>query len=118
MLVALALVLVACSIERPGYSEWRQHWDRVVTYVPTLDDLGVEDPKAVCDEALILVREERVYLVPAPQVTLDDPVHNWLGVADETFFECPPRSGDVHGFERAYQLLDEYAAEVEAAIGN
>lgn len=117
ILIVIAFGLVACSGQsRPSRAEWRQHWDRVVERVPTLDDLDVDDSKAQCVEALALVREERVYLIPAPEVALDDPVDDWLNVADETFFECPPRSGEIRGFEQAYVLLDDYVAEVQAIL--
>lgn len=119
MLVVIALVFVGCANDsRPSRSEWQVHWDRVVAQVPALDDLAVEDPRPACEEALALVREERVYLIPAPEVTLDDPVDDWLSVADETFFECPPRSGDIQSFEQAYGLLDDYMAEVQAVLDN
>lgn len=119
VILIAALALVGCADgARPDRAEWQQHWDRVVEQVPDLADLEVEDPKPVCDAALSLVREERVYLIPAPELALDDPVDDWLNVADETYFECPPRSGDVQGFEEAYVLLDDYQAEIEAALQN
>lgn len=119
LLLTAALTLVGCAGQaRPERAEWQQHWDRVIEQVPDLPDLQVEDPKPVCDAALSLVREERVYLIPTPEVSLDDPVDDWLNVADETFFECPPRSGDIQGFDEAYLLLDDYLAEIQAALEN
>jgi len=119
VVAVLALILVGCGREaRPELAEWETHWNRVVSQVPTIDDLDVDDPKPLCDQALALVREERVYLIPTPELSLDDPVDDWLNVADETFFECPPRSGDIQGFDEAYLLLDDYLAEVQAALDN
>ncbi len=113
----MALLLNACQREaRPPVSEWQGHWDRVIAAVPTVEALSGDDAKSLCDTALTLLREERLYLLPAPESTLDDPVEDWLSVADETFFECPPRSGEVQGFAEAFVLLDDYQAEVEAAL--
>lgn len=113
----LGVVASACQAEnRPAVEEWRAHWDRVIAAVPTEEALSGEDAKTLCDTALTLLREERQYLLPAPESTLDDPVDDWLNVADETFFECPPRSGEIQGFAEAFVLMDDYHAEVEAAL--
>lgn len=119
-MLVLAVAVAGCQGEsRPDAAEWQVHWDRVLAAVPTAEELeSAEDPKPMCDEALTLVREERMNLSPAPEPTLDDPVEDWLNVADETFFECPPRSGDIQGFAEAYERLDDYRAEVDAALGN
>ena len=113
----MTLVLNACQREvRPSVSDWQGHWNRVIAAVPAVEALEGEDAKSLCDTALTLLREERQYLLPAPESTLDDPVDDWLSVADETFFECPPRSGEIQGFDEAFTLLDDYQAEVEAAL--
>jgi hypothetical protein len=39
-----------------------------------------------------------------------------MDLADETFFECPPRSGDVHGFEEALAEMALLEAQVDASI--
>jgi hypothetical protein len=114
--VALALVGSCGSPDRPAAGEWAARWYAMVSSMPALDALDLEDPSPLCDLALTRVREERQLLVPTPDPAFDAPVEGWMDLADETFFECPPRSGDVHGFEEALAEMALLEAQVDASL--
>lgn len=64
-----------------------------------------------------MLREERLTVLPSPAAEADAAVEAWFELAEETFFECPPRSGDLQGFGEAFERMAAYEAEIESALG-
>lgn len=55
-------------------------------------------------------------LVPTPDPALDEVVDDWVRLAEDAFFECPPASNQVPDFATAYAELRKLQAEVGAVI--
>jgi hypothetical protein len=109
-------LLVSCGGDRPAVDEWQSEWTTVVQALPRPADLDVADPGELCGTALAMLREERLALVPSPVAEVDAVVEAWLELAEETFFECPPRSGDLQGFGEAFERLAAYETEIESGL--
>jgi len=117
VLIAVGVLVVACSGGRPAMSEWAERWNETVASLPDPADVAsLEDPRPLCDEVVATIRTKSVELVPTPDAALDGPVDAWVRVAEEMFFECPPRSGEIQGFDEGYGELAQYQAEVTAVI--
>ncbi len=114
LLLPLLVALAACGAgaERPAIDDWADMWERARVAVP--DQAGAEAlNREGCDVVLERLRNLRPELTPAPVSRLDDIVEEWLAVAEETFFECPPNKGERIGFEAAYRDLTAIEAEVD-----
>lgn len=82
-----------------------------------LPDRSVGEPiPATCSEALVALREVAPTLRPTPDKSIDGTVDQWLLIAEETMFECPPETGELTSFEDAYAELDRLAAQVDAVV--
>lgn len=114
----LLLAVTACGEDdRPTVEEWRPVWDRAVAAIPSRQALG-DDPSApTCEAVLVVIREAAPDLLPSPDLAADGAVGDWVAVAEETFFECPPTGPTVTSFDEAYEELDRLRAEVELVIG-
>jgi len=116
VLLAAALMLSACGGDRPASDEWKQRWDRLVTAIPDEVAVSQDDSGDLCREALAFLRSNRAGLVPTPDVAIDDTVTNWIEIAEDAFFECPPSNAQIGGFAEAYEELLRLQEEVEAVL--
>lgn len=116
VLISLVLVISSCGSARPTAAEWLDRWERALALVPDRALLDGPDVEAVCERALAALREERQLLLPTADASIDGAVRSWLEVAEETFFECPPRTGELQGFDLAYQRLADFESEVAAGL--
>ncbi len=80
------------------------------------DPAGGEPTPSECSEALVMLREVAPNLRPTPDEAIDGTVDQWLLVAEETMFECPPETGEFTSFEEAYAELDRLASQVDAVV--
>lgn len=118
LLALVPLVLAGCDAagNRPDESEWRTVWDQVRADIPDRSELDVADPLPVCQQTLGALRGHQPLLAPSPARAVDAAVEGWMEVADETFFECPPRSGELQGFDEAYQEMARFEREIETGL--
>ena len=116
ILLALALLLVSCSEPRPTVAEWEPAWERVAAAIPA-ELTGGEDPSpATCSEVLAFLRSNRAELFPTPDLAIDDAVTEWVEVAEEAFFECPPNNAQIGSFAEAFGELVRLQGEIESVL--
>lgn len=116
LLTAVLLFASACGTTRPTVAEWQPAWDTIVNGVPAQSVVGESPPRSLCNETLSFLRSNRASVDPTPDVALDEPVREWIDIAEEAFFECPPRSQTVGSFADAYALLSRLEAEIESVL--
>ena len=106
----------SCSDSRPTVKEWQPTWETVVDAIPSESVIGESPPRAVCNETLGFLRSNRGSLFPTPDLAIDDAVGDWISIAEDAFFECPPNNEHVRGFSEMYQLLHRLQGEVELVL--
>ncbi len=117
LLAVIIFVGSSCSEARPTVAEWEPVWDRVTVALPSEAAIGIGDPSLpVCTETLAYLRNNRADLFPTPDLAIDDAVTQWIEIAEEAFFECPPRSGQIGSFAEAFAELDRLQAEIELVL--
>lgn len=115
--VGVALVVSSCSgSARPDVAEWRTDWLAVVDGIPDLATIEAATSRDLCSSTLAMLRSRSGDLTPTPDLAIDDTVRKWIEVAEDTFFECPPRSGELDSFAAAYAELERFQAEVAVVL--
>lgn len=114
--VTLLLLMGCGSKERPDPDTWRESWQQMVALIPDREDLEVTAQEEICQQVLAEVREGTSTLLPAPSMTVDDLVNEWVSVAETAFFECPPREEELQSFDDAYAELDRIEESIETAL--
>lgn len=116
-LVALSVLLAACGDDtgdRPELSQWQPAWEQARDLVPSDQEFrpdGDADPE-VCGDFLGAVRERRNDIVPTPSAVLDDPVSEWVAMAEALGLDCD-REGDLD--ERVEELRAQ-SDEIDTTI--
>lgn len=114
----LFLMLPACTDRnRPTVEDWQPKWRAALAVLPDPSAIGVEPDGALCNETLAALRSIRPELTPTPDRAIDDAVQEWFQIAEDAFFECPPRSGPIGSFVDAYDELFRLEAEVNLVLG-
>jgi len=116
LVAVITIIASACATTRPSVEQWQPTWDRVVAGIPPQDVVGENPPRQLCDETLVFLRTSRPDLSPTPDLAVDDTVRDWIDVAEDAFFECPPASQQVGSFAQAYDLLGRLQAEVDLVL--
>jgi hypothetical protein len=115
-LVFVLLTLSACSRPRPTVAEWEPTWDRISATISS-ELIGGEDPsQATCSEVLAFLRSNRAELFPTPDLAIDATVTDWVEIAEDAFFECPPNNAQVGSFAEAYGELVRLQGEIESVL--
>jgi hypothetical protein len=115
--VAAAVLVAACGgDDSVSLEDWEQEWLAVHALVPTQQELGASPSQDRCDEILVGIRQRASELVPAPDPTLDDAVKDWIAIAENMFFECPPVGPPIGSFDEGYQELERFAAQVAVVL--
>lgn len=116
--VAFALVAFAVRMrsERPAVADWEPTWEITTEAVPSLATLGTPPDRAACGRALGKLRSVQSDLFPTPDLAIDETVREWVAIAEDAMFECPPSSRDLPDLAEAYAELARLEAEVAAAI--
>lgn len=110
-------LLAACSDDsRPSVSEWQPTWEAVVDAFPSAAELGQPPDHTVCSQALGVLRSTSGDLTPTPDLAIDDVVTDWVRIAENTLFECPPANQEVPDLEYAYGELSRLQAEVDVVL--
>lgn len=116
MATIMLVTTTACGNARPTADEWVPLWTEMLSAIPSLERLTAADPKPSCDEALAAVRDGQSSLKPTPDRAIDDAVNRWVSVAESTFFQCPPETEDLAGFEGAFEELTRLEAEINTVL--
>lgn len=116
LLTALTLLPACGGSDRPAVDTWSARWDEAVASIPTMAQLGSPPDKELCESVLTYLRETRNDLLPTPDRAIDDVVTLWIRIAEDAFFECPPRGTEIPDFAYAYGELARLQAEVEAVL--
>lgn len=117
LLALTVLVLASCAITRPTVETWEPIWKRVSAGIPSEETIGRADAdREVCSDALAFLRSNRNDLFPTPDLAIDDVVTDWVEVAEDAFFECPPRNQQIVGFAEAYAELARLQGEIELVL--
>ncbi len=115
--LALGLALLACGNGgRPSVAEWQPQWERVTATIPSPTELGDPPNVDVCRSVLGIIRSERETLFPTPDPALDPVVEEWVRVAEDAFFECPPSRAGIPDMAGAYAELRRLEAEVDVVL--
>ena len=109
-----ALLLAGCTAEPPTFAEWETVWNDALTALP--DYTGDPIPEEACTAALVTLRELAPELESTPDNSLDGVVNQWLDIAEEAMFECPPRQLGAASFEEAYAEMHLLEQEVAAVL--
>lgn len=116
--VILALLLGACADQsRPSVASWQAQWDEVVASIPQEAAVGEAPADDLCTEVLTTLRKRRPLLTPTPDLAIDDAVQGWFQIAEDAFFECPPRSELIGSFADAYHEMSRLEAEIDLVLG-
>jgi len=111
------LLLAACNGgTRPSVDEWQPMWMSTVSSFPSSDELGEPPDHAVCSHALGVLRSEAAALTPTPDLAIDDVVADWLKIAEDTVYECPPSNQTIPDLDYAYDELERLEAEVAVVL--
>lgn len=116
LVVVAGLVAASCGTERPAVDEWQPAWERISSGIP-IEAAAVEDPSfEICSETLAFLRSNREDLFPTPDLAIDDTVTDWVEIAEDAFFECPPDNEQIGSFAEAFRELTRLQAEIEVVL--
>ncbi len=121
--IALVSALVAIGISacnpsgRPTIAQWQPKWIEATEVIPAQSEIGTAPDPAVCESTIAALRTRSVDLLPTPDVAIDDSVRNWLEIAEDAFFDCPPRGDSgISSFDDAYAEMDRLASEIDLVL--
>jgi len=114
--VVVALVVSACATVRPSVEEWQPAWEDITAAIPPQSVVGENPPRALCNDVLASLRKGQADLFPTPDLAIDDTVKDWVKVAEDAFFECPPDNDEIGSFTEAYAELLRLEREVELVL--
>ena len=118
MIAASLLLLVAAlagcgedDADRPALAAWSDDWTALRDMVP--QDAAInENSTEVCGDFLGEVRNRRADVLPTPDVSLDEPVTDWVSQAETIGLDCD-REGDL---DDRIDDLSQRAEEIDARI--
>lgn len=117
VVISLALLLGSCADQsRPDVTSWQTSWNEVVASIPAQSTVGEEPSNELCTQVLSTLRERRPSLTPTPDLAIDDAVQEWFQIAEDAFFECPPRSEVIGSFAEAYGEMSQLEAEINLVL--
>lgn len=118
VLVAVgSLVLTGCaSDERPSPDEWQPVWLSMTNLMPSATELGDPPDRPTCSAALGEIRSARSELFPTPDAAIEPVVREWVRVAEDALFECPPSSSALPDLAAVYADLARLEAEVSTVL--
>jgi hypothetical protein len=113
----MLVFLTACgSASRPTVAEWQPAWEQLVGGIPTSAEVGRPPDPSLCTQGLGLVRSSEDGLLPTPDRAIDETFKEWVSVAEDAFFECPPSSRAIPDMDFAYGQLARLEAEISAVL--
>ena len=117
VIAVLALLVASCSkTERPSVEGWQPVWERMVQGFPTADELGDPPDHAVCSRELGSLRSASEEIHPTPDLAIDDVVDDWVTIAEDMLYECPPASQAIPSLAYGYGELARLEAEVATVL--
>lgn len=119
LFAAALLVVVGCAAsDRPEAAEWQTEWQAIVDVIPDESEIGDPPSEDLCRTTLADVRTLSEDLLPAPTASIDDLANEWVSLAEEAFFDCPPEGQDVDSFEDAYNEMRRVQNSIETALAD
>jgi hypothetical protein len=64
----------------------------------------------------VFIRSNREELFPTPDLAIDNTVTDWVEIAEDAFFECPPNNEQIGSFFEAFEELARLQAEIEVVL--
>jgi len=117
LLVVLVSTVAGCGQpDRPSVNDWQQLWNEVLAEIPDPDSIVEPLNRDLCAGVLASLRSTTGELFPTPDLAVDSTVREWVRIAEDTFFECPPASVQIPDLAAAYRELARLEAEVAAAL--
>ncbi len=116
LVVVASLATASCSAGRPAVGEWQPTWERISSGIPIEATVGEDPSPTVCASALVFIRSNREELFPTPDLAIDDTVTDWVEIAEDAFFECPPNNEQIGSFSEAIEELARLQAEIEVVL--
>lgn len=119
-LIAMLVSVAACnsSDTRPDAATWEPEWESMLQVIPEESLLGDPPSEDLCQSTLATIREQTEGLFPTPSVTVDDLVNEWVAIAEEAFFDCPPEGQDIDSFADAYTEMLRLQEAVETSLAD
>ena len=96
--------------------DWEATWDDTTAVIPSLTSLGDPPDREACGHVLGLLRSLRADVFPTPDMVFDEVVKEWVAIAEDAMFECPPSSREIPSLTYAYEELARLEAEVAAVL--
>lgn len=112
--LSLAILVAGCADSRPTVAEWEAIWEEARSALPEYS--GEPIPRDACTDALATLRTLAPDLESVPDPAIEGVVDQWLDIAEEAMFECPPRQSGTASFEEAYEAMRVLELEISAAI--
>ncbi len=109
VVLAALFTIAACGesgSDRPELASWQPQWSALSNLIPdstAVDEGGVE----VCSKFLGDVRERRNDVIPTPDLSLEEPVTEWVAEAETVGLDCDREGALV---ERLTDLHDRAEA--------
>jgi hypothetical protein len=115
--LAALLIAAACGdTGRPELSEWEPVWESATSLMPLRTQLGDPPDREVCSRALGDLSAVVPELFPTPDIAIEGTVRDWVTIAEDAMYECPPSSAQLPDLDHAYGELARLEAEVDAVI--
>lgn len=90
----------------------------MVDTVPDRGALGDPPAEELCQETLADIRSQRENLLPSPTESIDELANEWISVAEEAFFDCPPEGQEIDSFDEAYEEMQRVEDSIENALAD
>jgi hypothetical protein len=117
--VAFALMLAGCSsTDRPDAERWRLDWQMMVSLIPDQFELGDPPNQELCQETLAGIRAQSEDLLPSPASSIDELANQWISIAEEAFFDCPPEGQEIASFDDVYIEMQRVQDSVDTALAD
>lgn len=112
--LSFAILVAGCADSRPTVAEWEAIWNEARSAIPEYS--GEPIPRDACTDALATLRTLAPDLESVPDRAIEGVVDQWLDIAEEAMFECPPRQSGTASFEEAYEAMRVLELEISAVL--
>lgn len=119
LVATLAILLMAASCgrsERPEVADWQPTWETATSLLPLQDELGDPPDRETCSRVLGDLSAVVPELFPTPDIAIEGTVRDWVTIAEDAMYECPPSSAQLPDLGHAYDELARLEVEVDAVL--
>lgn len=117
-ILAGLLAAAACGggTDRPALADWQPAWNSATSLIPPQEQLGAPPDREVCSTTLGDLSAVVPELFPTPDIAIEGTVRDWVSIAEDAMYECPPSSAQLPDLDHAYDELARLEAEVDAVV--